>query len=685
LRAAPILGRGLLAEDERGENGAVVVLSHGLWQRRFGGDTGIVGRTVMINKAPAVVVGVMPRGFAFPSARQQLWVPLIPAAEDLERGSHSFFSIARLRPGVSVAESRIEMRSIGDQLAREYPEVNGEETVNVTPLRDLWLNDVSRTLRILMVAVVLVGVIATANIASLLVARGIARRRELAARLALGGTARRIGGQLVTEAVLLAVLGAVAGLVIARLGIPVLLRSAPMIGDVPFRDLSGLSADWRVFGFAALAALVTGVGAGLVPAFTVVPTAPALVLQEGQGRGATARTGRRLRNALVAVEIALAQVVLAGAVLLVVSIERQLDVDPGLDPRNVVTMSLALPQPDFYGEPTRPDFCSRLSERVGAVPGVTGVSAVSHVPLRSADASRSFIVEGQPDPGLANLPSGSYGVVCPDYFKTMGSPLLEGRDFAASDRVGAPPVVIVNQELARRYFGNESAVGKRIRFGRFDTTDLPWVTVIGVAANVHHHGLSAVEPRYLYRPYGQTVWPTMTMVARTAVDRVTLVGPLRAALAQVVPDEPVGRPLTMVEIIEGSLGPVRFPMRMFTLFAAEALLLAAIGIFGVASQSVAQRTRELGIRRAVGASEPELYRLVIGQSLGPVAIGIVAGVIAGLLSARVLRSLLFGIEPTSPATFAMVAAGLALVAVIAAIVPARRAARIDPIVALRDD
>jgi putative ABC transport system permease protein len=682
LGQRPLLGRGFTAVDDQ-PGSRVVVLSHRIWQRRFGADSAIVGRSIRVNKVPHTVVGVMPRGFGFPSPDQSIWVPINFNQEDQSRGAHSFWAIARLRAGVSFAEAQGAMRVIGDRLAREHPGPNAGESVNVLRMRDLWVSDAARTLRILMVAVGLMGVIAAANVASLLVARGIARRRELATRMALGGTRARIGRQLATESTLLALLGAAAGLGLATLGIPALVELLPGgLRNLPFRDLTQVGVDLGVFGVVVAIAVLAGLLAGLVPALTVIPASPGEVLKDSDSHGTTARRGRQVRNALVAAEVALSLVVLAGAALLVVSIRRQLEVHPGLDPTNVMVMTVSLPQPDFYGPPTRADFCADLGRRLAEIPGVVAASAVSHVPFSGANASRSFVVEGRPDPGAGNEPFGSYGVVCPRYLETMKIPLLAGRDFTAEDRIGAPPVVIINQALRDKYFPGEAPIGRRIREGRFDTSG-PWLTIIGVAGNVHHDGLASEVAGYLYRPYSQTVWPEMAVVFRAAANPDAVIQPARTALAELVPEEPLSPPSPMTEIVDRSLGPARFPMVMFTVFAAVAVLLAGVGIFGVASQSVVQRTRELGVRRAVGASRGHLYRLVLGQVMVPVVIGISAGTAAGFAFAGMLRGILFGIEPTSVPVFVAVGVSLGLVALAATVIPARRAARIDPIVALR--
>ncbi len=685
LGVAPMLGRGLVPADDAERSPRVVVLSHRLWQRRFGADSSLVGRTIPINGQAWQVVGVMPPGFAFPSQWQQLWVPIRLNAEDQSRDSHSFLAIARLKDGMSLAAARIELRTIGDRLAAEYPASNTGETANVFPMRDLWVEDLEQTLRTLLIAVALVLLIASSNIASLLVARDIARRREIAARMALGGSRGRIVRQLVSESLVLSLGGAAVGLGLAAFGIKALVALLPPgLRNVPFRDLASVSLDASVFGVAVLAAVVVGIVAGLAPALTTLPAEPAEILRESGARSATSRRGGRLKSILVGVEVALAVVVLVSAGLLIASIRKLHRVAPGLDPTNVIAQEIVLPQPDFYGPATRVTFCGDMAREVGAVPGVVAVSAVSHLPLTGANAGRSFVVEGAPDPGPADLPSASYGVVCPGYFKTMGIPLRAGRDFAETDRATASPVVIINDRLAARWFPNQDPIGRRIKLGRFDAP-LPWITIVGVVGDVHHEWLHQAPEPYLYAPYQQAAWPQMVVTVRSAGNPLGLVRPVREALARAVPGEAIGGARTMEQVLDGSLGHLRFPMVLFSLFAAMALALAALGCFGVASQAVVQRRRELGIRIALGARAVQVYRMVVGQAMLPVLCGLAAGIAGALAFTKVLGGLLYEITPTDPVILMLGSAVLGVATILACLLPARRASQVDPATVLREE
>ena len=683
LGVRPLLGRGFVADDDAGSNGKVVVLSWGLWQRRFGGDSAIVGRTIRMNQEPWQVIGVMPRGFAFPSTRNSVWTPIALTEVDQGRGAHSFFTVARLRDGVSFERAQQEMQTVGARLTAQYPETNNDETILSVPLQEQWLGQARSTLIALLVAVVLVVMIAAANVASLLVARGHTRRRELAARMALGGTRGRIVSQILTESVLLATGGAVLGLGLATVGIRALVSVLPPgMRNVPYRDLSAVSLDPTVFGVIALVALLAGIAAGLAPALTVLPAEPAEVLRDSEGRGATGRRGRRLKHALVSVEVGLAVVVLVSAALLITSIRKLLGVDPGLDPVNVVTMDMSLPQEDSYGPALRTTWCEQVTSQVGAVAGVSTASAVSLLPLRGGGASRSFLIEGDPDPG-PRPPWGQYGVVCPGYFRALGIPLL-GRDFTIDDRATTGGVVIINEEARERYFKGRDPIGMRITQGRLEDST-GWKTIVGVAANVRHFGLRDEIAPYIYTPYQQAAWPSMTIVAKLSATNAAVSRPIRDALTRIEPEAPVSDPRPMEQIVDDSLGHLRFPLILFSIFAALAVALAAIGIFGIASQTVQQRRRELGIRRALGAGSGQLYRMVIGQTMVPVVLGVGLGLAGAFAGTRVIRSMLFGVGPTNLPTFGIVAVVLCLVAVVACFVPARRAARVDPATVLRED
>ena len=685
LGVGPMLGRVLQPADDSGTGHRVVVIGNRLWRRRYNGDSAIVGKTIRLNQEAWTVVGVLPEGFGFPGIGQQVYVPIALNTEDQGRGSHSFFSVARLKDGVTVEAARQQMRAIGDRLAAEYPRSNAGETANAFPMKDLWVQSSAETLRALMVAVGLVLLIAAANVAGLMVARGNARRREIATRLALGGTRSRVVRAMVTESVLLALAGAALGFVLAVFGLRQLMTVLPQgIRNVPFRDLSTIAPDLVVFAFAVLVALVAGVLSGLPSALSVIPGELSAVLRDGAVHGATAHRGHRLRGLLVGFEVALAVVVLVSAGLLVASIDRLHRVSPGLDPHNVMSLGVAVPQADFYGPAVRTSFCADVSREVGSLPGVTAVGAVSHLPLSGANAGRDFVIEGEPAPADGQGPGAWWGISCPGYFQAMGIRLLSGRDFTVDDRATSPMVVVINETLRDRYFPGKDPVGLRIKLGRLDSPS-PWMTIVGMIADVKHAGLQGDKHPYLYGTYQQNAWPGMNVIVRTAGDPLAEENAVRQALLRAAPEQPVGRAQRMAMVVEDSLGFLRFPMLLFSLFGLMAALLAALGVFGVAAQAVLQRKRELGIRLALGARASQVCGLVVRQVMRPVVLGVAAGIVAAVAGTRVLTNLLYDVKPGDPRMVVLGSVALAAVALIACLLPALRATRVDPAMVLRED
>jgi len=678
LGVSPWLGRNFLPEEETLGKDHEVILSYGLWKRRYGADPTLVGRTIRIDGDDFTVIGVMPEDFRwqFWSGQRQLWVPVGYTQTDKGRDDNSFVSFARLKPGVTVAQARSEMETIGASLSRQYPNELANMGATVQPMADADMSSVRTTMLALFAAVAFVLLIACVNVANLLLARGAVRQREFALRRALGAGGMRIARQLLTESILLSFVGGAIGLTLAAWACQVMPAVFPAeLRFMPLRDLHTLPLDGRVFGFVLLVSALTGILFGLIPAISTIRGDFTQPLKEG-GRGAS--TGRsRLRYALVASEVGLALVVLCGAGLMIASLSRLLGVDPGFDAKNVLTMEMSLPQQIIYnGPPGHPLFCQKLDEHVSTIPGVIAGSAVAHLPL-SGDAGRGFRIEGRPDPGPQNGPSAHYTVACPNYFRAMGVPILEGREFTQQDSLGAQGVIVINQAMARKYWPKEDPVGRVIHQGGAR------LTIVGVVADVHHWGLDEGAHSQFFRPYPQAGWPVMSIVVRTAGAPASFTPAIKKALAEIEPDRPVSDISTMQEIVDGSVGSRRFPAFLLAAFAAVALALAAVGIIGVVSYSVAQRTQEIGIRMALGAGKADVLKLILSGSMTWVLAGIVCGALASIGLTRLLGTLLYGVGPGNPLVLGSVSLLIAMVALLASYIPARRAARVEPMVALR--
>jgi putative ABC transport system permease protein len=578
---------------------------------------------------------------------------------------------------VTFASAKAEMDTIGRALAKQYPAENRDESATISPMRDLGVVELKPTLLALSGAVILVLAIACLNVANLLLAQSSSRRHEFAIRAALGASRRRLAAQVLCEGLVISLAGGIAGVGVAAAGTRVLDGMLPQgILFVPYRDASAvIQLDPWTLAFTTGVALLTGI------LFSLAPIA-ALRRPNLRAAGDRSATGRlkTVRAVLVAAEVALALVVLVGAGLMIKSLTRLVTVDPGLDPANVLVIGMALPQADFYGPPVRPRYCADVVDRVGALPGVVSVGAISHLPLSGANAGRSFAVEGfTPLPG--ERASANYRLTCPGYFKTMGIPILKGRDFTTRDVVDGAPVAIVNEETGKRYWPGVDPIGRHIRLNDSD----PWITIVGVARNVRHFGLDEAAHRELFRPYSQAAWPVMTVVVKTAIAPAAAMPPVRKALQTIDPDLPVGAGTTMSDVEEGSMGGRRFPMLLLAVFGAVALALAIVGVYGVVSYVVAQRTREIGIRVALGARRGQVIRLVVWGAMRPVIAGVVVGGIGAVFASRLLGSLLYDVKPGDPAVFAIIAVLLSCAGGAASLVPGRRATRVDPITVLKTD
>ena len=674
LGVEPALGRSFTPEEDQPNANRVVVLSHGLWQRRFGSDAGIIGKTLTLNGNSFTVVGVMPRGFHFPDKQIEMWAPLaLNTSEAGNRGSHYLHVVARLKPGMSLPQAQAEMETIASRLEQQYP-VNVGHSVNIFPLYEETVGSIRPALLVLLGAVGFVLLIACANVANLLLVRGSARQKEIAIRTALGAGRFRIIRQLLTESVLLAIVGGGLGLLLAIWGTDLLVALSPP--ETP--RVSEIGLDRAVLGFTLAVSLLTGMVFGLLPALQASKPDLNDSLKEG-GRSQMASGSRsRIRSLLVVAEVASALVLLVGAGLLLKSFIRLREVNPGFNPENVLTMQLSLPQTKYKEEHQQAAFTQQVLQRIGTLPGVNAAGAVAGLPLSGNSASRYFAIEGRPERPAGEGLNTNFNAISPNYFRALGIPLLQGRDFSERDVLGTPEVVIINEAMARRFWPDEDPLGQRLRI-----SDQPWRTIIGIVGSVKHSGLDVEPTPEMYYPLLQDPLPFMTLVVRTTGDPQSLAAAVQREVRMVDKDQPVFGIKTMEEVVAESVSSRRLTMLLLATFASLAVLLAAIGIYGVMSYTVAQRTHEIGIRMALGAQAGDVLRLIVGQGMILTAIGITVGLAASLALTRVLSSLLYGVSATDPLTFIAVSLLLAAVAFLAGYLPARKATRVDPMVALR--
>ncbi|HXW03888.1 MAG TPA: ADOP family duplicated permease [Vicinamibacterales bacterium] len=673
LRVRPVLGRTFAAGEDAPMKNQVVILSHGMWQRRFGGDPGIVGRQLSLNGTPYEVIGVMPAGFTFPSRDVEYWVPIALDTAQPTRGGHYLAVIARLKEGVALQQARAEMKTIAERLAIEHPDTNRDESAEIIALHDAAVGRVRPALLTLLAAVGVVVLIACANMANLLLVRGSGRGREIAIRTALGAGRRRIALQMLAESVVLAVAGGALGLLLAYLAIPTIQTlgtdSVPRVQDV--------AIDGRVLAFTLVLCLVTGIVFGVVPAWQASRASVSDVMKEG-GRSSTGSGGRWLRNALVTAEVALSLVLLVGASLLLRSFDRLTQVDPGFRAEGVLSFRVSLPPTAYPEDAHRQAFFGQLLERLRALPGVMASGMIQSLPIRG-DYVLSFTVQGRPtQPGKD--PSANYRVVSPGSFEALGIPVRLGRAFTDRDAAGGPLVAMVDEAFVRRHFPGEDPIGRGIDIG--NGTD-GFYEIVGVVGDVRYGGLDARANPTMYVPYEQDVFSTMWVVTRTAGNPRDLQGPVRGVVKDLDRGLPAYQMSALSDIVSNSLAERRFSMFLLGLFALVALFLSAVGLYGVISYSVSQRTQEIGLRLAIGAPRGHLLGMVIGQGMRLVVTGIIVGLAGAVALARSVSSLLFEVTPFDPPSYAATALVLVSVAALACYVPARRATRVDPIVALR--
>ncbi len=688
LGVRPLLGRVFASGEQEPGKEHEVVLSHAIWQRRFGADRRIVGESINLDGEPYTVIGVMPREFQFPPFWQrgaQLWAPLALGSQNASRDGNSLRIFARLKPDVSLGSAQAEISAVTARLEKEFPGSNREVTVR--SLQETVVGHVRPALFVLLAAVAFLLLIACGNVAHMLLARAAARQKEVAVRTAIGASRGRLVRQFLTESLILALAGGGAGVVLALAATRVIASIRPL--GIP--GIESLAIDGRVLAFSLAVSIATGVAFGLVPALQSSRRDLSDTLREGE-RGSTEGRGKnRLRNILVGSEFALALVLLVAAGLMIRTFVALQAVDPGFDPNHVLSMVVSVSGSPSAAPGRRAVFYPRVAERVRGLPGVRAASFINHLPLAGDIWGFPFSIEGRPAPPRGDTPSAAYRVVLPGYFATMRLPLLRGRDVAESDRLGAPGVIIVNEWLANRYWPGENPVGRRMALG--GGAEPEWLTVIGVAKNAVRSDWAAPPEAEIYRPYLQArsylegrffAVEYMTLIVATSGDPAAAAGPVRSAIQSLDPSVTVSEIQTMEHAVDDANAQSRFYLLLLGTFAGAALILAAVGIYGVMSYVVSRRTHEMGIRMALGAQRGHLLRLVVRQGMLVALAGAAAGLAGALALTRLMAGLLYKVPPTDLATFASVTGVLTAVALAATWIPARRATRIDPMTALRE-
>ena len=677
LGLRPKLGRDFLPEEETFGKHHVVLLSHELWQRSFGGEAGIVGQTITLNSEPYTVIGVMPPGTIFPEAGTEIWTPLAFDPELLrQRHNHSFLVYARLKPGATLAQARVEMNGIAGRMAADNAE-NKDWGVSVYPYREIMVGDSRRPLLVLLGAVGLVLLIGCVNIANLLLARASARAREFAVRTALGASRWQITRQLLTESLVLATAGGLGGLLVAFVGLTLFVRLAP--AGLP-RIAEGVPLDGWAMVFTGLITLAAAVLFGLAPALQAANPSLARELTES-ARGTANRRRQTLRSALVVAEVALSLTLLVGAGLLIQSFARVLAKPAGFTPEHVVTMTLSLPDRKYPGQADRERFFSLFHDRVKAIPGVDSAGLVLGVPLAENQMGMVVNIPDASPPAPGEAQAAGYAQVSPDYFGTLKIPFIRGRDFTAQDSAGTPDVLVVDETFVRKFKLGTNVLGRRISIG----DGAQRAEIIGVVKDVRRSSLERAPGGEMYRAYRQKCWGTLSLVVRTARDPMDLTRAVRAELDTLDKEVPLENVRTMTQLVAASVAQRRLSTQLLSAFAGAAVLIAALGLYGVLAYNVTQRTREIGIRMALGAQRREVLGLIVGQGMRLALIGVGLGLVAALVLSRVLRTLLFEIKPADPVTFTVAAGLFSLVAFLACWLPARRAAKVDPMVALRHE
>jgi putative ABC transport system permease protein len=688
LGVQPILGRTFLAEDAGPGRDHVVVLDYDVWQRRFSSDQNIIGQIIRLDATPYTVIGVLPKSFDFSIPdyfeSRGLWVPSVLPRDESERGHKYLSVIARLKSGATPGQAAQDMSAISERLAHEYPNQMTGFGVKLTPLHEQIVGDIRLVLLLLFGAVGFVLLIACANVASLQLARASTRQKEIAIRTALGASRGRLIRQVLTESVLLALIGGALGTLLAASAIRLLIGLSP----VSIRSLTIVALDSRVLAYSLLLSLFTGVLFGLAPALQSTAKLLGDSLKEGGRNLAASSSGVRLRRVLTVSEVAISLILLVGSGLLIRSFVGLLRVNPGFNKENILTAHFELPKYSYPEAAKQAAFYTEVIERIKALPGVTAVGATDELPPTMGRHSNTFSIAGRPSIDQSNQSLAVQDrLVTADYFRVMGIPVISGRAFATSDDGSAMPVALINESFAHRFFPSENPIGQQLRFGSAN----PWSTIVGIVGDVRGFGLDKQPNSEIYFPYQQYnllpyhPLPHMHLVIRTSSDPNAIAGPVLGAVRQVDKDLPVPPEQTMETVLAASIAERRTTMVLLGVFALFALILTGVGIYGVISYSVTQRTQEIGIRMALGAQSSDVLQLVIRQGMSLVLIGVGVGLVGAIALTRVIATLLFGVGAKDPLTFVAAAGLLSIVALLANYLPARRATKVNPLVALRSE
>ncbi len=692
LRVTPIVGRDFTPEDEQAGRDQVVILGYGLWQRHYGGDAGIVGKTILLDEKPYTVIGVLPRGFSLYGTLPdfELWKPFAFNRAQLDRENHELVVFGRLRDGVPVSQANAEMVTIQEQLKKQYPAFDQQNGIRVVGFHDELVSSLRPGLLLLLVAVAVVLLIACANVANLMLARAAVREREIALRVSLGAGRRRIFRQLLTESALLSLVGAAFGILFAYGGLHIL-HDVVLSGQgarIPHPEW--IAIDGTVLGFTVLVSVAAGILFGLAPAIQISRSALFESLKEG-GRGSTAgRHSQLARSVLVVSEVTFSVMLLVGAGLLVRSFALMLAEPMGFDPANLLTAQVIVPDTHYADGPHISNFYQAVIERLNGIPGVTSASAADFLPLTRWTAFCDFDIAGRASPPAGKHFTAQYRVADWRYLPTMGVPVKEGRGFLSSDGPNSEGVALVNETLAQRYWPNQDPVGQRVRMIIPATLNfwepIPregWLTIVGVVGDIRDWAWAEPKTGQLYLAEAQNPSRLMSLVVRSGDDRAQLTTAVRRAVASVDPSQPVTEVKTMDDYLAVAFSQRRLNMSLLAFFAVVAALLAAIGIYGVMGYAVTQRSHEIGIRMALGAEPGDVLRMIVGDGMKLTCMGLSLGILGSLLVMNILESQLYGVKARDPLTFIAVSASLALVALAACYFPARRATKVDPLVALR--